>query len=87
MVDLNQVVRETLSLRTYDQRISNITTIDALATGLPLVFADAHQLKQVLLNLLINAEQAMLSASGRGHAHRPHLARSRGRVRGPGDQR
>ena len=66
MVDLNQVVRETLSLRTYDQRISNITTIDALATGLPLVFADAHQLKQVLLNLLINAEQAMLSASGRG---------------------
>ena len=66
MVDLNQVVRETLALRTYDQRASNVTTIDALATGLPQVFADAHQLKQVLLNLLINAEQAMLSASGRG---------------------
>ena len=66
MVDLNQVVRETLALRTYDQRVSNVTTIDALATGLPQVFADAHQLKQVLLNLLINAEQAMLSASGRG---------------------
>ena len=66
MVDLNQVIRETLSLRTYDQRVSNIRTIDALATGLPQVFADAHQLKQVLLNLMINAEQAMLSASGRG---------------------
>ncbi len=66
MVDLNQVVRETLSLRTYDQRVSNIATIDALATGLPHVFADAHQLKQVLLNLLINAEQAMSSTSGRG---------------------
>ena len=66
MVDLNQVVRETLSLRSYDQRVSNIATIDALATGLPQVFADAHQLKQVLLNLLINAEQAMASASGRG---------------------
>ena len=66
MVDLNQVVRETLSLRAYDQRVSNIDTIDALATGLPQVFADAHQLKQVLLNLLINAEQAMLSAGGRG---------------------
>ena len=66
MVDLNQVVRETLSLRSYDQRVSNIATIDALATGLPQVFADAHQLKQVLLNLLINAEQAMSSASGRG---------------------
>ena len=67
MVDLNQLVRETLALRAYDQRVSNITTIDdALTTGLPQVFADAHQLKQVLLNLLINAEQAMRSTSGRG---------------------
>lgn len=66
MVDLNQVVRETLSLRTYEQRVSNITTINALATGLPQVFADPHHLKQVLLNLIINAEQAMLSAHGRG---------------------
>lgn len=66
MVDVNQVVRETLSLRAYDQRMSNIATIDGLATGLPPVFADLHHLKQVLLNLIINAEQAMLSASGRG---------------------
>ena len=66
MVDLNQVVRETFALRTYEQRVSNIATIDGLATGLPPVFADPHHLKQVLLNLIINAEQAMLSAHGRG---------------------
>ena len=66
LVDVNQVVRETLSLRAYDQRVSNIRTIDALATGLPPVFADANHLKQVLLNLVINAEQAMLSANGQG---------------------
>jgi signal transduction histidine kinase len=66
MVDINQVVRETLALRSYEQRASNITVVDALAAGLPQVFADNHQLQQVLLNLIINAEQAMLSAHGRG---------------------
>jgi CheY-like chemotaxis protein len=66
MVDLNQVVRETLALRSYEQRLSNITIIDALASGLPQVFADHHQMQQVLLNLVINAEQAMVSANGRG---------------------
>jgi two-component system NtrC family sensor kinase len=66
MVDVNQVVRETLALRAYDQRLTNISVLDALAAGLPPVFADGHQVQQVLLNLVINAEQAMLSAHGRG---------------------
>ncbi len=66
MVNLNQVVRETLALRSYEQRISNINILEALASGLPEVFSDPHQIQQVLLNLIINAEQAMLSAHGRG---------------------
>jgi two-component system NtrC family sensor kinase len=66
MVDLNQVVGETLALRAYEQRVTNINVISALAAGLPQVFADPHQLQQVLLNLVINAEQAMLAANGRG---------------------
>ena len=66
MVDLSQVVRETLALRSYEQKVSNIHVVEALATGLPEVFADGHQIKQVLLNLIINAEQACLGANGRG---------------------
>src|SRR5438128_4420440 len=66
MVDVNQVVRETLALRAYEQPVTNIIIFDALAAGLPQVFADGHQIQQVLLNLIINAEQAMLSANGRG---------------------
>ena len=66
MIDVNAVVLETLAVRAYDQRMTNITVITALASGLPQVFADAHQIQQVLLNLVINAEQAMLSSRGPG---------------------
>ena len=66
MVDLNQVVRETFALRAYEQRVSNIVTVEGLASGLPPVFGDPYHLKQVLLNLIINAEQAMLTAHGHG---------------------
>jgi signal transduction histidine kinase/BarA-like signal transduction histidine kinase len=66
MIDLNQVLRETLALRAYEQRVTNVTVIDALASGLPQIFADPHQIQQVMLNLIINAEQAMLTANGRG---------------------
>jgi PAS domain S-box-containing protein len=66
MIDVNQVVQETLTLRSYEQHLTNIEVITALAAGLPQVFADAHQIQQVLLNLVINAEQAMVSANGRG---------------------
>jgi len=66
MVELNQVVRETLALRAYEQKVTNIHLVQALAAGVPEVFADGHQIKQVLLNLLINAEQACIAANGRG---------------------
>ena len=38
----------------------------ALTPVLPSVFVDGHQIQQVLLNLVINAEQAMTAARGRG---------------------
>jgi len=66
MVDLNHVVRETIALRAYEQHVANVVIIEALAAGLPQVFADPHQIQQVLLNLVINAEHAMLGAHGRG---------------------
>jgi signal transduction histidine kinase/BarA-like signal transduction histidine kinase len=66
MLDVNRVVRETLALRAEEQRTGQIAVTSALASGLPNVFADEHQIRQVLLNLAINAEQAMMEARGRG---------------------
>ena len=66
MISVNQVVTETLALRAYEHQLTNIKVVTALASGLPQTFADAHQIQQVLLNLIINAEQAMISTNGRG---------------------
>lgn len=65
MIDLNTLVGETIALRAYD-RMPNLTVSADLASNLPSVFADVHQIQQVLLNLMINAEQAMLETNGRG---------------------
>jgi two-component system, cell cycle sensor histidine kinase and response regulator CckA len=66
MIDLNHVVRETLELRAEEQAANDIDVVQALAAGLPPVFADAHRIQQVLLNLMNNAEQAMVASHGRG---------------------
>lgn len=66
LVDVNEVVRETLALRGPDLDAHEIAFRTELAADLPGVFGDAYQIQQVLLNLVINAEQAMRSAHGRG---------------------
>jgi signal transduction histidine kinase len=66
MVDLNDIVRETFAVRAYEQRVSNIEVVQTLGGDIPQIFADGHQVKQILLNLVINAEQAMIAAKGQG---------------------
>jgi len=65
-VELNEVVERALALRNYELRLENIAVICELATDLPPTMADPFQLQQVVLNLLINAEQALLEARGKG---------------------
>jgi PAS domain S-box-containing protein len=65
VVDVNSLVTETIALRGYEQ-MPMLTVTTELTSDVPRVFADSHQVQQVLLNLLINAEQAMLSVNERG---------------------
>ncbi len=74
-VDLNEIVERTLALRSYELRVENIVVECNLATGLPETMADPYQLQQVVLNLLVNAEQALLADRGSGHVWiRTHCA-------------
>lgn len=66
MVNLNEILDSTLALRSYELRVNNVVVERDYATDLPDVAVDPHQIQQVILNLIINAEQAMLSHQGSG---------------------
>jgi two-component system, NtrC family, sensor kinase len=66
LCDINEVLGKTIELRNYELQVNNIELISELSRDLPGTIADAHQLQQVFLNVITNAEQAMLEAHGRG---------------------
>jgi two-component system NtrC family sensor kinase len=65
-VDVNEIVERTVALRSYELKMENIVVACELAPGLPQTIADPYQLQQVVLNLLLNAEQALLEGRGQG---------------------
>jgi len=61
---LNQVLDDALELRGYELRVRGIEVVRDYDEDLPETMADAHQLQQVFLNLITNAEQAMEKRQG-----------------------
>src|SRR6184192_669884 len=61
LVDLNDIVRRTFALRSYHFTTLNIAVTLELSPAEPKFWADPSELQQMLLNLLINAEQALVS--------------------------
>ncbi len=65
-IELTETVQRTLHLHAYSLRKNNITVDFIPEPALPTVSGDPHQLMQVFLNLILNAEQAMREVHDRG---------------------
>jgi PAS domain S-box-containing protein len=65
VAELNEIVRSTLALRTFQLRTANIDVRQEYMDDLPLIVVNREEIQQVILNLVLNAEHAV-----RGN-HRP----------------
>lgn len=64
-VDVNQIIQSTLDLQVSQLELNKIHVVTALEPAQE-IWADAHQMQQVFLNLFSNAIHAMKTAHGHG---------------------
>jgi two-component system NtrC family sensor kinase len=58
-VDINDLIRKTLDIVRNQSMFQDIAIHERLAAGLPAIPTDPNQIKQVLMNLILNAAEAM----------------------------
>ena len=63
---VNSILEDVLKLRSYEHKVNNIELEKNFAPELPEIMVDYFQMQQVFLNIIVNAETAMLEANGRG---------------------
>jgi len=64
-LDVNAIIREVLVLAASELLKGGVTVRTQLAPGVPAVLGDRIQLQQVMLNLILNAVDAMSTINGR----------------------
>ena len=62
-LEVNETIVEVIALTRGEVMKNNVSVQTQLAEGLPLIQGDRVQLQQVILNLIINAVQAMSGVS------------------------
>jgi len=63
---INKIIDDVLKLRSYEHGVHNIKIIKELKTDLPEILVDPAQIQQVFINIILNAEYAMVNAYGKG---------------------
>jgi PAS domain S-box-containing protein len=63
---INDIIKHTIELREYSLKANNIKVSLELEEALPRTMVDLFQLQQVFINIINNAEDAMVAANGRG---------------------
>jgi len=81
LVRLNDIARDAAELLAYHLRVDGIEVKLDLEEGLPVLWADPHQLHQVVVNLITNARDELRKAAApRRLTLRTHVGKTRGRV-------
>jgi len=66
LTQVNSVIEDVLKLRAYEQRVNNIEVVKQFDPALPEVMIDHFLMRQVFLNLVINAEYFMAATRNKG---------------------
>jgi two-component system NtrC family sensor kinase len=66
LTQINSVIEDVLKLRAYEQKVNNIEVSKQFDSELPEVMVDHFLIRQVFLNLVINAEYFMAAERNKG---------------------
>jgi PAS domain S-box-containing protein len=65
-VQVHKIIDDILKLRAYEHKVNNINVRTEYEDDLPEITVDYFQMQQVFLNVILNAESAMIEAHNRG---------------------
>jgi signal transduction histidine kinase len=66
LAQINNIIEDVLQLRAYEHKVNNVQIDTRFASELPEIMVDYFQMQQVFLNIILNAEYAMIEAHKQG---------------------
>jgi PAS domain S-box-containing protein len=69
VADLNEIARSTAALRVNQLQAFNVELVEQYSNELPLLVVNREEIQQIVLNLLINAEQSVRATGRAGKIH------------------